>query len=290
MSLFYTTYKNATDSIIEEYNDAYSDAIRSILESDFWYKPCIKEGYYVYTFKDDNFQIVGCKDGIDYEINVDTLVFDDDDQSRLVISFSGESEFSLLDVNSKESVVLEKADDRAKLCGIWSGKVDGWSVSYTIKSNGKASFSILGQTQSQRWDLNEDGVKFDNYNRDKYSFKNINSVNIGGVNLYRTTRNLPKSVAFLFDPDNQEAEPTKTSSNGGGQNWDKLLNEYEKLVDGYIKFYKKAQSGDMSAMSEYMEMLEKSQRIYEQLEDADDLSEAQVTRMAKIAAKMTSIY
>lgn len=33
--------------------------------------------------------------------------------------------------------------------------------------------------------------------------------------------------------------------------WDKLLDEYEQYVDQYVKTYKKAMNGDMSAMAEY---------------------------------------
>lgn len=70
-------------------------------------------------------------------------------------------------------------------------------------------------------------------------------------------------------------------------NWDSTLDEYESFVDQYIKFYKKAQSGDMSAMSEYAECLEKAQSLQSKLENAkSDLTPAQAARLAKIGAKL----
>ena len=73
-----------------------------------------------------------------------------------------------------------------------------------------------------------------------------------------------------------------------GDDWDKVLNEYEKYVDQYIKTYKKAMKGDMTAMSEYVKLAEKAQKLAEQLEDAeDDMSAAQLKRYAKITEKMT---
>ena len=53
-----------------------------------------------------------------------------------------------------------------------------------------------------------------------------------------------------------------------GDDWDKVLNEYEKYVDQYIKTYKKAMKGDMSAMSEYVKLAEKAQELSEKIDKA----------------------
>ncbi len=73
-----------------------------------------------------------------------------------------------------------------------------------------------------------------------------------------------------------------------GDDWDKLLNEYEKYVDQYIKTYKKAMNGDMSAMTEYVKLAEKAQKLADKLEKAEDeLTTAQLKRLAKINEKMS---
>ena len=70
--------------------------------------------------------------------------------------------------------------------------------------------------------------------------------------------------------------------------WDKLLDDYEKYVDLYIKSYKKAMAGDMSAMMEYSKMMEKAQSISDKLDKVSgDLSAAQMKRYLKITQKMT---
>ena len=51
-----------------------------------------------------------------------------------------------------------------------------------------------------------------------------------------------------------------------GDDWDKVLNEYEKYVDQYIKTYKKAMKGDMSAMGDYVKLAEKAQELSDKLE------------------------
>ena len=73
-----------------------------------------------------------------------------------------------------------------------------------------------------------------------------------------------------------------------GDNWDMVLDEYEKYVDQYIKTYKKAMSGDMSAMSEYVKLAEKAQKLADKLEKAEDeMTTAQLKRYAKITEKMS---
>ena len=86
----------------------------------------------------------------------------------------------------------------------------------------------------------------------------------------------------------KEASQTAKSEIVAGDDWDKLLNEYEKYVDQYIKTYKKAMNGDMTAMSEYVKLAEKAQKLAEKLEKAEDeMTTAQLKRYAKITEKMS---
>ena len=70
--------------------------------------------------------------------------------------------------------------------------------------------------------------------------------------------------------------------------WDKVLDEYEKYVNQYIKTYKKAMNGDMSAMADYAKLLEKAQKLSAKLEKAKgQMTDAQLKRYMKITQKMT---
>ena len=74
-----------------------------------------------------------------------------------------------------------------------------------------------------------------------------------------------------------------------GDKWDDLLDEYERYVDKYIVVYKKAMQGDMSAMTEYVELLQQAQKLAEKIENAeDDMSEDQIERYINITEKMTN--
>lgn len=93
------------------------------------------------------------------------------------------------------------------------------------------------------------------------------------------------SSSYSDDDDDEDDKPiTKKSS---GKNWDKVLADYESYTDKYIQLLKKANSGDMSAMTEYVSMLEKAQALQESLSDADDeMTPAQLQKFMKIQQKL----
>ena len=80
----------------------------------------------------------------------------------------------------------------------------------------------------------------------------------------------------------------EVSSSSDSEDWDALLDSYEKFVDKYISYMKKAASGDLSAISEYTSLMEKAEEIGDKLDKAgDDLSTSQMARYMKINEKMT---
>ncbi len=69
--------------------------------------------------------------------------------------------------------------------------------------------------------------------------------------------------------------------------WDKVLDSYEKYVNEYIAVYKKVQAGDTSVYSKMASLMEKYQKLAEQLENAsDELTSSQLARLEKINAKL----
>lgn len=81
---------------------------------------------------------------------------------------------------------------------------------------------------------------------------------------------------------------------GKGQNnvsatndWDKLLDAYEDYVDKYIACLKKATSGDMNAVTQYLSLMEKAEELGEKLENASSsMTAKQINRFTKINNKM----
>lgn len=73
------------------------------------------------------------------------------------------------------------------------------------------------------------------------------------------------------------------------EDWDAVLKSYENYIDQYIKLMKKAKNGDASAMTEYVEMMEKATDLSEKMESAgDDLSTSQMNKFLKLQTKLAN--
>lgn len=96
-----------------------------------------------------------------------------------------------------------------------------------------------------------------------------------------------ESTDYLEESDFDEE--MESDAVGSSSDWDSVLDEYEDYVDQYVKLYKKAMAGDMSAMSEYAGMLEKAQSLFSKLENAQgEMTAAQISRMNSIQMKMVN--
>ena len=94
---------------------------------------------------------------------------------------------------------------------------------------------------------------------------------------------------YLNDDNEDNANDDSYSSSTSSENWDAVLDSYESYIDQYIALYKKAQAGDMSAMSEYATFMEKAAELSEKLSNAkSDMSSAQMSRFVKLQAKLTA--
>ena len=91
-------------------------------------------------------------------------------------------------------------------------------------------------------------------------------------------------------PTNEISEEKEevVSTPKGNNNIDEYLKSYEEYVDQYIKLMKKAKDGDVSAMTEYAEYMEKATDLSEKMEKAEsEMSSAQMAKFLKIQAKLT---
>ncbi len=93
--------------------------------------------------------------------------------------------------------------------------------------------------------------------------------------------------AKSFSINSKIKDDVTISENNGDKNWEKILTDYESYTNQCIKLLKKANSGDVSAMTEYLEVLQKAQDIQESfLEAEDDITTAQMERFMKIQQKL----
>lgn len=100
---------------------------------------------------------------------------------------------------------------------------------------------------------------------------------------------MEKSKTFRITSALKKERGEASKSNKSSSEWDQILDSYEKYIDQYAKLYKKAQAGDMSAMTEYASMLEKANDLSSKLNGAkSDMSTAQIARFTKLQSKLIS--
>ena len=90
------------------------------------------------------------------------------------------------------------------------------------------------------------------------------------------------------ESDSAEEETVKTaSSSKGSENWDALLKSYEDYIDHYVVLMKKAKNGDLNAIAQYAEYMQKATDLQEKIEDAQgDLSISQSAKFLKLQSKL----
>lgn len=109
--------------------------------------------------------------------------------------------------------------------------------------------------------------------------------------------NEDESVAHDSSYSDESSESDDSSSDSGSasasssasEEMDALIDSYDEYVDSYIKLMKKAQAGDMTAMTEYPALLENAQDLQNKLNKSQgDMSAAQAARFSRIITKMAS--
>lgn len=165
---------------------------------------------------------------------------------------------------------------------------------YYDKQGASAKLKLSGTNEDGLWDINEtdaDGTPTGHF-RGKY---------INGVYSGHFVTNQGKKMPFKLsegdvddsdfdvdsDYDDGDSDTEASSSSSGSEDWDELLASYEKYVDKYISYIKKAAKGDMTALAEYPSLMEKAQEFSDKLQRAQgEMSASQWARYNKITTKM----
>ena len=100
----------------------------------------------------------------------------------------------------------------------------------------------------------------------------------------------PETQEIIDEPTEEISEEPENivSTSKESNDIDAYLKSYDEYVDQYIKFMKKAKDGDVSAMTEYAESMEKATDLSEKMEKAEsEMTSAQMAKFLKIQAKLT---
>lgn len=158
-------------------------------------------------------------------------------------------------IDADGNIVLSKKPTDGGLSGVYSS--DDLKNLLSLNS---------GETGIVRWSANE----FEKYDNKNFTFKVSSS--------FKKVMELPS------------ASSATESSSSSSSDWDEILDDYEKFINHYVAVLKKANQGDMNAMSESAELMEEYMEFVEKLDAAsDEMTAAQVARYSKITMKVSSL-
>lgn len=95
-----------------------------------------------------------------------------------------------------------------------------------------------------------------------------------------------ESIPAFIEPSFVRAQPS--ASSGSSNNIDDMLDSYERFVKKYVSLAKKASSGDISAVTDYAELLDETTTIASKLGDLQgEMDSAQMARFNRITGMWT---
>lgn len=110
------------------------------------------------------------------------------------------------------------------------------------------------------------------------------------ANISMGSESMESSSSELTETVDDGGWSISTDSSAGSEDWDDVLDSYDSYVSKYISLAKKAANGDMDAMSEYTELMEKAEELSNKLSNAQsEMSAAQWKRYMNITQKMANI-
>ena len=96
------------------------------------------------------------------------------------------------------------------------------------------------------------------------------------------------SVSSYGSDDNDDDDNGSVSSSSSSNDWDALLDDYERYVDDMISLVNKVKAGDPTVMAEYSAAVSDAQEISNKLAKAKGtMTAAQINRYNKLMAKYT---
>lgn len=230
---------------------------------------------------------------------------------------------------NKKADSLTAAPETTEIKGALQGCYEVVQKDYAIKENGFLGHLISVEIKRTDKELPFDPQKATNFgvsmegkptqvgfgielldeNGDVVEIKNANDGGMGGAyssdDIDAALQLNPGETGIIRWTVKAENKPVlfritsavRTSSNSSSStmkddslnDWDSTLDEYENYIDEYIEFYKKAQNGDVTALSEYASLLEKAQSLSEKLSSAQgDLTPEQASRFLKLQQKLAN--
>lgn len=258
----------------------------------------------IFIVSSQNISFANLNKTFDYSIVDGNIVFDEECGISPIFFILKDGVVLTLRNSKDETVEYREAKFEDMVQGKWRNS-NFYDDGVIFKSEGKGSYygdaakNITYTLGTNRINVFIPASKFFGSDTRNYSYNpSTDKITLDhGARYNRVQDKGPDCLTFLFDGNKENADSEKPkvsyssseSSGDSNNNWDKIIDEYEVLLDQYLVAAKKAKAGDVSMMTDVASILEKADKLQRKLEKAeDDLTTSQATRFSKIVTKFAT--
>ena len=245
---------------------------------------------------------------------IDSLTAEMDEQRKEQETLL-KAEREQLEAERKSLDARKRAEEEAQRLksstGVYTGVIYGVKARLSLKQNGTV---ITGTYTGNTRKYTVDGTVDDDNNFDIYIYNDatIDSHVTGSIqgrlmkgtwdeyltgNVYefKLTRQVYNDRIISSDnktvdnslSQNVIEKDSYVQNSNTSEDWNAVLEAYEKYVDQYIRMMERVNKGDNTAISEYPGLLAKAEELQNKLERAkDEMTSAQINRLYKIQKKL----
>lgn len=179
-------------------------------------------------------------------------------------------------------------------------KKSGWDLEILDKNgtslldnlslkDGEESKLMTFVTEGKEGDEKEFTFQHSIANKDLYKkiMNDAANIDLKNVSFYKEQTYVSSDSSEVSEEEDTSSDTDVESDEISSSDVDEALQAYSEYVDKYIKFMKKAAKGDMSAMTEYVGLLQKAQEFDEKLTNAkEDMTTEQMHKFLQIQQRM----
>ena len=187
---------NEINGLIKKANEEYSAQIATKLSGKWWVNKNEKKGYHLYNFEKTALVIMNCRGEGKYQIYGDTLIFEDTEKTKALISTPSDNELVLTDCKTSKKCTLNlSTEEKDKLLGSWSVK-GGFSVAFY--PSGSCTVKEGWSTSNTKYSLNNSSLNIDGAGNYKISLAKNDFFMWGQAQFSRNKSNFPKNISVIF--------------------------------------------------------------------------------------------
>jgi hypothetical protein len=203
LTAFLNAYEKAVEEKMAEFSNiqsavyaAYEFDIRQKLMKGPWFRSTDKKGYYLYSFSENQFNILNCKGSFEYSLSLDTLIFNDDNETKCLVDLTLDDKLILRNLDGVNAYEYIASSDKDKLLGSWT--VEG-GITVAFYAGGLCNVTQGRTSKSGKYSFNQNRLEVDGPPSYPVYWSSLDAFRWGEAKFFRNKLTMPKTLDFLTE-------------------------------------------------------------------------------------------